>query len=107
MCEGYDSHFVCLSVNLSVISSFWCSIFIYCVDFAENSLFVSFGIINFADAKLLDFPQATHNIEWIHLHTITASYIQQTQSPKWSLSHNWSHIIMLCNNISVLFLHSE
>ena len=26
-----------------------------CVDFAENALFASFGVINFADSKLLDF----------------------------------------------------
>ena len=43
-----------------------------CVDFAENASFASFGIINFADAKRLDFPQVTHNID---LHTITISYI--------------------------------
>ena len=26
-----------------------------CVDFIENALFASFGVINFADSKLLDF----------------------------------------------------
>ncbi len=32
----------------------WRSKHMYCMDFIENALFASFGIINFADAKLLD-----------------------------------------------------
>ena len=31
----------------------------YCVDFAENALFSSFRVINFAEAKLLDFRHST------------------------------------------------
>ena len=58
---------MCLRVQFVVLQgSLWPSKCMICVDIAKNALFTSFGIINFADSKLLDISR---------LHAICGMYV--------------------------------
>ena len=53
--------YLAMPLNAVLEGSVWRSkcMYIYCVNFAENALFSSFGIINFTNAKFLDFRHST------------------------------------------------
>ena len=53
------SRSVCVSVCLLPITPYLVYKSKYCIDFTENASFSSFGVINFANAKLLDFRHST------------------------------------------------